>query len=596
MLNLATTIQGVGKPESIDPITTLLIESLAEEIYHLSTEIDNLEDRVLNKLSSILVSETAALACPAHSLLHVSPREYKLHLTTTDSFVLDERKKEQDQLSLYPVCNTPVYHGGVRYFIFGRYLFSIDRELTKTLVTRSGTLRKSEDTANSFWIGLELDNDIDNIENLSFYLNLSEGYRTADNLKQLLHSKWRCSGEDVPVRKGLYATEEILKNPMLHLFRNSDHAYQTNCEIKKQYDNNYVTIDRPLDVSGKKELFPTALTPFFPEGVRSNFQKEMLWFEIVCPSGFTEEMIRSIEVSINVIPVACKRLVKEVLLVNKHIPVIPLDTRENESFLSVHSLSDSEGTNYHDIPLRHSKEDSYGIYTLRSGGYERFGRDDAMEFLSNMTNRIDHEAASFIKKSNAANEEQTDLQENIAAMVRSLFQIVHAKKEHTEVKNYLVVEQQRETEIFFLKYWIVGSLTDAAVKESLPVRPSVDLPFNPDRVYLIRPLSGGKQTPSQHVKNNLYKGSLAEHPLLVTSEDIRGFCLKEFSEIVEQVDVCSGYTKCPGSGVGFVKTTDVHLRIRKHHQWNADNTLHHHIEQVLRDHSPVTFNYRVLLK
>lgn len=596
MLNLAAIIQGVNDPELLDPIAILLIESLAEEVYHLSAEVDHMEARVLNRLSSMLVSETAALACPAHSLLHVSPRECRLNLTTTDSFILDqEQKKEQDKLSLYPVCDSPVYHGGVRYFIFDRYLFSMDRELTKTLITRSGTIRKGEGAANSFWIALELDNDIEDIENLSFYVNLSAGYKSPDYLKQLLRGKWKCAGEEVPVRKGLYSTEEHPGNPMLNLFQKSDHAYRINREIKKRYDKYYVTIDKPLCITGKKETFPAALRPCFPEAVLSSFQKEMLWFEILCPPGFTEEIIRSVEISINIIPVACKRLVKEVLQVNRHIPVIPLHTRENESFLSVHSLSDSDGTGYYDVPLSDSKEEHYGIYTLRKGGYERFDANDAKEFLANMTNLINKEAASLFKRNNDSKEEQTALEEGINAMIRNLTQVIHSEKEHAEVKNYLLVEQQRETEIYFLEYWTAGWTTLESIRENIPVRPCPDLLIDPSSVYLIRSLSGGKRTPSGYEKYSIYRKSLTEHPLLVTPEDIRRFCLKEFSEIIEQVEVRSGHRKNTESGSDFVKTTDVYLRMRKFHEDKADKTIHRYIEQVLRDHSPATFNYRIII-
>lgn len=332
MLNLAAIIHGVSNPELLDPAVILLIESLAEEIYHLSAEIDNLEDRVLNKLSSILVSETEAFACPTHSLLHASPREDKLELTVTDAFMLDSLKKKQDGLSLYPVCDTPIYHGGIRYFIFDRYIFSMDRELTKTLVTRGGIIRKGQDDTNSFWIGLELDGRITNIENLSLYICLTGGYNSADNTEQLLRCKWKCAGQDISVRKGLFSKEEKPGNPKLNLFHKYDPSYRVNRKIKHEYDRYYVTINQSSDITERKETFPAMLKPYFSETVRSDFQKEMLWFEILCPSDFTEEMIRSVEVSINIIPVACKRLVGEVLQVNRHIPVIPVDY-SHHSFL-----------------------------------------------------------------------------------------------------------------------------------------------------------------------------------------------------------------------------------------------------------------------
>lgn len=596
MMNLAMMMRGVNKPEMLDPMAILLIESLAEEIYHLAFEIDNLESRVLNKLSSILVSETGTLARPAHSLLHISPREYKLDLTNVDSFVLDEQKKEEDKLFLYPVCNTSLYQGGVRYFMFDKYLFRMDRELTKTLVNRSGTIPKETDATNSFWFGLELDHRITDIENLSFYINLSHGYHSTDSLKQLLHSQWRCAGENITVCKGLYAIEENFENPILNLFRTSDHTYKINHEIKEGYDKHFITINQSLDITGRKEIFPATLKSCFPESVYSDFTKELLWFEITCPSSFTEEIIRSVEISINVIPVVCKRLVNKVIQVNKCVPVIPLVTGENESFLSVYSLYDSDSICYYDIPLSDRGEEKYGIYCLRNGGCERFDESDAQEFLANITYRLSQEAASFFKQSSESKSEKTTLQDNMAGMIRGLSKAVHSEVNSTEVKNYLLVEQQRETEIYFLKYWTANTLIGESIKEHTPVRPISDMPVNSADVHLMRPLTSEKRTPRLYEKDYLNKRSLDEHPLLVSANDIKDFCLKEFAQLIEGVEVCPGYKKSDGAGTDFIKTTDVYLRVRPLSKDIVDHNIPRYVEQVLQEHSPATFTYRVIVR
>lgn len=596
MMELAAAVQGISKSELSDPVVNLLIESLAEEIYCLSTEIDNLEARVLNKLSSMLVSETKTVASPTHSLLHVQPLEPKLELATTHSFALGGQNRGLDDLQLYPVCNTPVYNGGIRYFIFERYLYSMDRELTKTLITRSGPTNKEPFEAHAFWIGLELDDSIKNVENLSFYINLPGGYHSTDNLKQLMLGKWECCGHEIRMHNDIFHIEETLGHPILDLFRKSDNAYKVNRETREHYGKHFMTIDQPFNIEGKKEIFPASLQSGFPDEIMASFNKTLLWFKITCPPSFTEEMVRAIEVSINIVPVSCKQLVKEVLQVNKHIPIIPLHTKVNESFLAVHSLSNSDGVHYYDIPLDDTEHELYGVYALRSSGLERFGRDDAKEFLANITNLIDQEKASFFKKESDTKEDYSALQEDISTMVRNLAQIVHSEKGHTEVKNYLLVDQQRETEIYFLAYWTANSLAGETIKEDTPVRATPGLPVAPAGVHLIRPLSGGKRTPSQYEKYNLFKRSLSEHPLLVTPGDICSFCLKEFGEIVEQARVGTGYKKTNAPSDGFVKTTDVYLHLRQYQRDKVDKNMHQYIEQILQEYSPSTYNYRVILQ
>lgn len=595
MLDLAADIQGISKSEPQDPVVTLLVESLAEEIYHLSTEIDNLEARVLNKLSSILVSETQTLARPAHSLMHVSAREGKVELTTGSRFFLTHNyEKKSRSLSLYPVCNTTVYSGDIRYFIFDRYLFSIDQELTKTLINRNG--RAGDTQEKSFWIGLELDGEITDITGLSFYMNLSHGYGSRDNLNRLFHSQWRFQGQNIRTRKGLFSKEEMIRSPEMKLFHRFDNAYRINREIKKSFDRHYITIDQPLDLSGEKEKFPTFLASYFPQEISANIPKELYWFEIICPSDFTDEMMRAIEISINIIPVSCKELVEEVLQLDKRIPIIPINTRDKELFLSVDSLSDSTGVFYYDIPLPGREEESYGIYSLRDGGYERFNSSDSKEFLTNMTHLIEGEAASLLKKNDEPQSEQAALWANVDNMIRSLKKTVNSDEVNTEVKKYLLVEQQRENEVYFLKYWTADSSVDIAVKENTVVRPSAEQPVSPAGIRLIQSLSGGKRPSSQYDKSRLQKKSLTEHPLLITGDDIKRFCLKEFGEMIEQVEIKPGYRKSSTSGSGFIKTTNVYLHPARLQHNITDENINRHIEQILQEHSPATFNYNVILK
>lgn len=595
MLDVAASIQGVNRSELLDPVVTLFIESLAEEIYHLSADIDNLEARILNKLSSILVAETATVASPVHSLLHVSALKNIQTVTTTTDFSFKYKLNQRNyNLSLYPVCNTRIYNGDIRYFILNRYLYSIDKDLTKTLITRSGQLKNNEN--NSLWIGLELDESITNLKNLSFYLNLSNGYGHDEHLKELTHAKWKFQGQDIFISKGLYSENDSLENPNLDLFYRYDNSNRLNQAIKKVYDKYFITISQHLDISGRKEVLPKPLESIFPETVKGTIQKELIWFEIICPADFSEEIIRAIEISINIIPVSCKQLVKEVVHTNKYLPIIPLNTQEGESFLSVHSLQDSNGVSYYDIPLSDTQDTTYGIYSLRNGGYERFSPRDAKEFLANMTSLIDGEAASFFKRDSESKSEKSGLQTDVSRMLRDLRKASYSELGYEEVKNYLLLEQKHDNEIYFLKYWVTNSNVAGAVKENVSITPDSDLRIKPGSLYLLAPFTGGRQTPSQHEKYNQYKKSLVEHPLLVTADDIRQFCLKEFGEIAGRVEVKQGFEIDENYSGGFKKTTDVYLIRNQQQRKEIDKNYNQHIKQVLQEHSPATFNYRIIIK
>jgi hypothetical protein len=75
ILKNARDYWGVKNTNDFDPLVKLLIEALSTELFNVSNDVKTLENRILDKISRILASDTLTSAIPAHAIMHARPIE-----------------------------------------------------------------------------------------------------------------------------------------------------------------------------------------------------------------------------------------------------------------------------------------------------------------------------------------------------------------------------------------------------------------------------------------------------------------------------------------------------------------------------------------
>ncbi len=134
---------------------------------------------------------------------------------------------------------------------------------------------------------------------------------------------------------------------------------------------------------------------------------------------------------------------KEVMdIYSKHFlnfRVIPLRTGSYESLLSVHSVKDSDGKNYHELlyPAKDSTE-SYGTYSIRKGGCERFDSRSARELLGYLSDLLDDETHAFNAVSSIKLQALTIQMEQLMAQMK---QTADNMNEFRETPYYLMIDE-----------------------------------------------------------------------------------------------------------------------------------------------------------
>ncbi|MBD8347640.1 type VI secretion system baseplate subunit TssF [Dysgonomonas sp. HGC4] len=588
MIRVTSEYMGIKQNELRDPMALLLLECLAEEVYKISGEFDNMEDRILDKLVDMLVSDVKAIARPAHAVLHAIPSESKCLVTPQTSFTL----QADNDLTFFPVCNTQLFKGDIKYFAHKGLFYSIDKTQHKTLLSRAK--KTSEFADNTFWMGLEVDEKINNLEELSFYIDFTNTYQKINQLSLLPYSIWKMQDREIPITRGIPCKKEKYANHTLELFSGYDLSYKINDSIKKEYDPYFLHIGESFDITEKREFFPDKLKEYYPEGFLEDFTKPLIWIEVACPSEVTDEAISSIRLNINSFPVVCKKLISKTIELNRVVPIIPLDTGNDESFISVCSLIDSMGKEYYDVPFKNS--DLYGIYALRRGGCERYDKREARQYLLNILTRITKEASSFMSGEADEKNDMEEIQEDISLLLKGLRSIVLNSKDRYEIKNYILLSPQiNDKNLYFVNYWVTVNNIPENMNQGLVMQAEPGLQLDPSSIVLVSSVKKGKGAPGESEKYKIYSKTITNSRILVTNDDIKAYCMQEFGDSISEVQIRKGLIESEDSSIGFIRTTDVYLKPRRglnNYMGQRDET---YFCELLKKNSPFTFRYRVFI-
>ncbi|MDR2805001.1 MAG: hypothetical protein LBB85_05065 [Dysgonamonadaceae bacterium] len=585
MRGLAARYLGVSRTELLDPVVNLLLESLSEEVYRIAGTLEAAEDRICDRLTTLLAPDRDAIAQPAHTVLHAAATESVAELTAQTEF-----RCATNDLNFYPAVNTRLYGGDVRYFIHNEYLYAVDPDQTYNLLTRSG--KKDPALSSTFWIGLALDSSVEELENLSFYIDFHGVYNKEKYLNLLSYARWTIQDRELSFAQGIYSIEDKQENDILAFFSAYDVSNRINRQARELYAPHFFTIKNIISLHNK-ELFPQRLKAIFPEHAQNRLTQPLLWLEVFCPSELSPEILDTIRISINAFPAVNKKLVRKTVEINRILPVVPLSTGNGESFLSVASLSDSRGRQYYDIPVNDTENACYGIYSLFHGGYERYGRREAMEFLSGQVDQISGEASFFFRNQSDVNAGLKKMNGEATLLVRYLDKTLSEVKERYEIENYMLVETESDEETCFLSYWTTQGATANNVPQGTRLQASPEALLLPSSIFTLSAVYGGKQAPQSIEKEHAHKKALSQPVLLITNEDVRNFCLTRFKDTISNVEVKKGIMESADPRTGFIRTVDVYLTFRREaEKYMQDGIL---FAGALKQYSPETYCYRVFI-
>ncbi|PAW92066.1 hypothetical protein CKK33_00570 [Mucilaginibacter sp. MD40] len=601
MLRNAMDFWGNTNVNDMDPLVKLLIEALSTEIFNVSNDVKNLENRVLNKISRILASDYLTSALPAHAVLKGHPIESGEVLGTNNHFFYrkpnanEGSKQKQDDTDIFfsPVGNIKVYDAGIRYTASGRYLYEHNDGSHKTVLLNAQQSAGNE--PNTLWLGIECSQNLTDLRDLSLFFEWPD-YTTSDDLYTLL-SVVKCytnDNKDLELLNGLkYQDEQAKENRPVFYEQNIINLLTR--DIKEYYSKRFITLtdDQLADVSAMKAAYPQVFTGMFNAADLARL-KPCVWLKLTFPAAMPAAAIDELQLSLNCFPVVNRRLYEQKYRLKDTNNIIPIKPANSELFLSVNNLFDDKNTHYSEIPYTQADHNYEGSYSIRNGGAERFDSRNAHQLIEYLFELLRDEKAAFASYgSDFLSSMLKTLEQNLALIERKS----RVTKDKAGAFNYLIIKPANKATMLYLQYWT--TLADAAnnIRRGSKVQQFEMLKLRDESLRLMTTTTGGRNSLGATERIQAYKYGLTTKDRIVTQADLISFCYYELGNKINDVKIGKGVVVSQNPKEGFQKTVDIYLKPVDNLRLSAEewDTLLDLLKTKLINRSVINSHYRFFL-
>lgn len=589
MLKRIALLWDIPDIEHVDPIVRLLIESMSEEIFMISSEIGQMDDRVLSKLSMSMTPLTRLSARPAHAILSVEPTETTLAIDRDTVFFSKEtkllRKYDITTIDFTPIAHFTLVKAEVAYINIVNQLYKSTDQHRKSLF---GYAHHADEALNNqVWIGVDIDTQIHKIENLSIYfdfINISDRHKY---LQLLQYTAWSVCGKPLKSKHGI--TEARTEHTGCYL---QTEVGAILSDLRALYDVHYITL-RDVE-TGNKEAFPKELEDYYGEETKSQLKKPLLWFQISFPSAFSKDILESLRIGINLLPVANLSKKRASQTMTDVLTYLPLDTLPNEFFIEMESVVDLSGKEYSPISAKNydSDQKTEGVYSLRRGGVERFGNtNDAKSAITRLVDIIrDRTLFSYSKAEDEFNKSVSDIF-NSLNKISNTMQSLRGTIDDT---SYLLIDKSNQGETLQADYWITNGAHVNGFTPETSLSVNINSAALTDKIHFLTKVQGGVNPPDIDRVRDIHRYMLTAQDRIFTKYDIINFCKAELAAYIDRIEVKNGSAISSEPGKGVIKTIDVILSFKgrlptEFSREESKNELLHKLKQ----RSPESFNYRI---
>ncbi len=558
--------QDTQSESSFDPVVGLILGALASELAKISSDINNVEARILEKLVDLLTPEPVTGPSPAHALLRAKSIDPVFEITPDYQFYLNKRYVNPGEHTAHekPVFFTPagtyrLFNGDLKYLASSTKIFQYQAELEKEVVAIGKGARSLK--SSELWLGLQLHENIEFLDGLSLCFDLRNEAYDESFYKSLSKGKWKINDRDVSFVSGVgYNTKE--PDSLNALLQNElDITTKVNNHVNRFYKNKFQTLaaekfQRPVVAS--ENTLPQEFFQVFTSDELGKLEQDLVWIKVEFPQIIPSDVFDDLFCSINCFPSLNRHLNEFAQSSRDFINIIPMLT--DEVFLNMKQVSSSEGKIFTEKSFSGISDVEEGSYIIRNGGVGRFDSRNAVELVSYLLELLRDESAAFsIIGAEMITSDLRELNQTITRLENRLTNSNVVKKDIP----YLLLKSHPDNDTLFIEFWTTNGEFGNKIKsgESLFVYEGSGL--WPDSIMLVSNSVGGRERMDTEERVNAYRKALLSHGRVVTYEDIKALCFEHMGKLLDSVEIKKGLQTGQSTDSGFIQTLDITLHLKK---------------------------------
>ncbi|MBG0861279.1 MAG: type VI secretion system baseplate subunit TssF [Bacteroidales bacterium] len=600
MIRNAARIWGFQEPQSessFDPVVSLLLGACAFELEKISSEINNTESRIIERLVNILTPQPITSAHPAYAVAFARPSrkgaralpEYQFYvdIKVSDQF---DKKVEDKQIFFSPTGTFNLTDGRVRYLAAQKRMYEIVDDQYKDIVAE---MFKTPLPSSSLYIGLEMN---ERLSDITLFFDIISDHLKQPFFNELEGCRWKIGNAWIDARKGIADQSQQDHDVFQLINREADLSSKISCHVNRYFSRQFVNIklkDSEEIPETESRKIPEAIVKSVDRKELANIDRNIIWIELQFNTTLSDELLENLTCSLNCFPVINRRQNEFTGSTRDIINIIPLHTED--VFFDLKRVTNSNGEAYKISHFKGQGDLSKGSALLRQEGVGRFDSRTAMEYLEYLLELMKEESAAFnVIGSDMISSNLRELNQVIARLEKKI-EDVKLEKGDTA---YLMLKPQEGDRQVFVEYWSINSTLANNIRAGsmLNIYRADDLDYNSAK--LMTTTTGGKDKPSTEARINTYRRALQSGNRVVTREDIKALCFEHCGDQVLQIDIEKGVDRGTSQLVGFIRTTDIHLYLKKGLDMTLaeQNSLRQKLLVLLEERSSNIFPFRIFFE
>jgi hypothetical protein len=594
----AAELWGYGEADldGFDPLVHVLLEACAVEFEKIGQELHSTQDRLVERLATLLNPDVVDAPHPAHAVAQARARESVALLPNDTQFVFAPptvgRQGAGQELFFSPLQATRLVSGAVRCLATDATVWQVAANGQKRVVAQA--LAPAPAEHRRLWIGLSLPTEGVKISDLTFYFDWLNEPRRAAYAVFLPGERWLLGRTEVMASQGLPEQSAAVGIAAGALNGEYDFLRRVEQRVRELYAPAFVQL-----AGSAEALASYAPRPYPPELAESfdaatelqGLTQPLTWLEVRFAHALPPEAFDQLVCALNCFPVLNRRLHKVLFRLQPALNLFPLVSEE--PFLAIRDVYSLSNVAYRTTTLSDLNEGATDTYTLRTHGVGRFDTRTGREALRELLELLRDESSAFTAAG-------TDF---IGSILRELDQNLARLEERldrTRVAEqpvpYVLLRPQNVNDSVYLEYW--SSNGEAANRLAAGSHLRIHDGHFLDEVRLLTTTSGGRERPRPEERTHALRRNLLARNRLVTLADIKAACWAELGPQLATVHVEKAFQTGATPTAGFVRCIRVVLtpaeptRLSAPEWQRASQELH----TVLSSQSALNMPYEIVIK
>lgn len=545
---------------NFDPLLILLFDAVAGEMEQLGYRIRDIQNNLLNELSTLMLPQSLLNAKPASCILTAKPTDASAILKSETNFSTtakisraDEAVKEAE-INFTPIGETKLINAGLAYIRIGNKLFSCQDNGKKILLHDGG----GSAMTNEIHFAIQAKTPVESLAGLQFFFDLKSHSEAGNFYFALRDATLSINHTEIKINRGYYKNAQYETSLKDAFHNDSDYSRKIQREIAAIYHDQFFTVDESAAPVGPTPA-QHALLRDLPEKLAQEINTgNVVYGTFQLTHSFAPEMIERLQVAINAFPAINRKLEKIFHKTEKWLNIIPMQVYGN--YLDIHSIEGSNGMKYRLQAANYDSKVEEGEAIIRAARVSKSSSNDIRNSLKSLLEAIRDESAYFSRTSNDFISSRLN---EISRILTRLEDQVQLSKDEKPAFRYVLLKSKNQGETIQVSYWNTSPAEAGFIKAHAPFRPLQHSLTETGSCCSITPATGGRETLNDFEQKQMLVRQLSSKGKIISAEDVKLLCYELFGARLKKAEVKKSMKILQGRNTGISRFIDIQLYLAK---------------------------------